>query len=490
MKHIIISLFIYLACTSCINLEDMNIDPNNAKETNPGLLLTTVAYDAFAESGTGPGYAARMLVQTDGESREQLYKWNRGSFSYYDNLRNVTKMSEEGAKQNSEAYVALAHFFRAHYFYKLTLQFGDVPYSKALLAELEGNYNPSYDSQERVFAGILQELDKASTLLKSSDDIISGDIIYKGDLMKWRKLINAYRLKVLMSLSGKTTVEQLNIKTTFAQIVQNEPLMNDVTDNGQVVFLDQQDNRYPQFNSSGFGSGMYMDSTYISALVIRKDPRLFAIATQTPNAVKNALPVNDFSSYDGGDPIVPYSLVNDKAAAGDVSKPNLRYYKDPTNEPLLILGYPEQQFILAEAVVRGWITGNDKAYYESGVKASFKFFEMYAKNYNSYFTEEACAAYLTHEHVAYLPILTNNQKIEYIIMQKYLPSFLQGLWFPFFEYLRTGYPDFRKLPETATPYRWMYPQDEYNNNTQHVNAALQSQFAGSDKITDKPWWLR
>ena len=36
----------------------------------------------------------------------------------------------------------------------------------------------------------------------------------------------------------------------------------------------------------------------------------------------------------------------------------------------------------------------------------------------------------------------------------------------------------------------MYPQDEYNNNATHVEAALNEQFGGSDKTSDKPWWLQ
>jgi len=491
IKHIFILSAFTVLSFSCIDLEDMNVNPNNATETNPELLLTNIAYSAFSEASTSPAYANKMFVQKDGESSEQLYKWNRYNFDYYERVRDIVKMYEEAERQNKPVYKGLALFFRAHYFYKLTLHFGDIPYSEAVKGESDKLYTPVYDKQEAVMAGILKDLEEANSLLKSENSIISGDIIYSGNLLKWRQLINAYRLKVLLSLSKKGSAGGITIASSFAAIVTNEPLMSGVEDNGQIVFLNQQDNRYPFFNNSGFGSGMYMDSTYIATLAKRKDPRLFAFVTQKPKAESAGAAITDFTSYDGGDPAVPYSEVNQKVIQGNVSKPHPRYYSDPTNEPFILLGYTEQQLILAEAVVKGWINGDDKAYYESAVKASFLFYETYAKEYSAYLGQTAAEEYLKQDLVAYKSGLSNEEKTERIVIQKYIPSFLQGAgWSPFFEHLRTGYPAFRHPAGTQIPYRWMYPQDEYNNNTENVKAALDSQFGGVDRIIDKPWWIK
>ena len=103
-------------------------------------------------------YATKKVIQADGESADQYYKWTRGSFGYYDNLRNVQKMGEEAERVNAPVYTALTKFFRAYYFYELTLRFGDIPYSQALKGEKEEIYTPEYDAQEDVFAGILLSL--------------------------------------------------------------------------------------------------------------------------------------------------------------------------------------------------------------------------------------------------------------------------------------------------------------------------------------------
>ncbi|AGA77248.1 SusD/RagB family nutrient-binding outer membrane lipoprotein [Echinicola vietnamensis] len=489
MKNIVILLAVLIGLASCDNLEEMNVNPNLPTETHPQLLLTNIEWEAFRSyRGTSPLYALKMLVQTDGENTNQYYKWARGSYGAYSDLRDVTKMIEEGERIGDMTYVALGKFFRAYHFYNLTLTFGDVPYSAALKGEAEENYAPLYDSQEAVFEGILTELKEANDILAESNNIIAGDIIYGGDLTSWRKLINAFRLKVMLTLSEKTGTVNVS---EFATIFQNQPLMENVEDNGQLVFLDQQNNRYPDFNSSGFSSGMYMDSTFIQRLQEREDPRLFIYCTQTKSAKEAGKAINDFTAYEGGDPAAPYGEVNEKATQGNVSKVNERYHQDPVNEPYMLLGYSEQQLILAEAAVRGWISADAGALYESAVKASFKFYELYSEEYAAYVTEEAAEDYLARSINDFDMATSEAEQIQRIIMQKYLQSFFQLGWTSFYEYHRVGgYPSLRRPAGVAIPYRWIYPQSEYNYNATNVTAAITRQFGeGNDQINQMPWWL-
>lgn len=484
MKKIFSTLTIFITLISCQDLEEMNINPNQPTETHPQLLLTNVEWDAFQSYKGGSAlYAIKMIIQTDGENVNQLYKWDRGSYGDYGTLRDVTKMMEEGERVGDLTYVALGKFFRSYYFYHLTMTFGAIPYSAALNGESSAQFTPAYDDQKAVFEGILDELREANEILAESNTIIAGDIIYGGDVLSWRKLINAFRLKVMLTLSGKTDEIDLS---GFASIFQNEPLMEGVEDNAQLVFLDQQGNRYPDFNNSGFGSGLYMDSTFIRRLQDREDPRLFIYASQSKSAREAGKPVDDFTGYEGGDPAAPYAEVN----ATGLSKPNERYYKDPVNEPYVLLGYPEQQFILAEAAVRGWISADAEALYTSGVKGSFAFYEAYAEAYSDYVTEADADAYLSKPVNDFSQAADDNAKIELIVTQKYLQSFYQSGWTSFFDHLRTGYPSFRRPAGVEVPYRWIYPQSEYNYNTDNVAAAIRSQFGeGNDKIDEMTWWL-
>lgn len=491
-KYYIVALVLIL--TSCKDLVEMNVDPNRPTSAHPQLLLTKIEWNAFQENGgTGPLYAQKMLVQTDGESSGQYYKWDRGDFDNYSQLRDVIKMMEEAEKIKDNSYVALGKFFRAFYFYNLTSTFGDVPYSKALKGEVDPVYSPAtYDPQKEVFKGILAELKEANELLKTQNKIIVGDIIHKGNVLKWRKLINSFHLKVLMSLSKKVSDADLNVKSEFARIAKNEPIIDNASDDGQLVFLDQQGNRYPEFNSSGFGSGMYMDSTFIRRLQDREDPRLFIYCTQTKKGSEAGKALTDFSSYEGGDPAVPYALVNIKATAGKTSKVNDRYHKDPTTEPQVLIGFSEVQFLLAEGAVRGWIDGEASEFYKQGVMASFKFYETYTKGVMPGYVSQAKAAkYLLNPLNDFSMMKNAEEKIAVIAIQKYLRSFFQSGWDSYFNTLRTGYPEYRRPQGVNLPYRWIYPQDEYNNNRENVSKAIESQFGtGKDLISSKTWWLQ
>lgn len=475
-------------CTA--GFEEMNQNPNNPTQTHPKLLLTNICWKAFGEASTTPLYASRMLVQSDGESAQQFYKWTRGSYDYYLSMRDVEKMKQEAEAADLKGYVALSHFFRAHYFFNLALTYGDIPYSEALQGEVNSIFTPKYDTQEAVLTGVLSELKTAEEILSKEKNPLEGDIIFKGDLMKWRKAINAYRLKVLMTLSAKAESSHSAWKTEFAQVYSAGVLMTSVADNAQVEFLDQQGNRYPRFNDSGFGSGMYMDSTFIQRMAERKDPRLFTFVTQTKNALDAGKDVDDFTSYEGGNPIAPYNTVNAKAVAGNISKPHSRFYANPTNEPIVLMGYPEQELIIAEAIVRGWIGGNAQTHYNNGVKGSFKFYETYAKGYASYLKETDADNYLSQPLVALLDPLTKEQKIERIIMQRYFQSYFQGMWTAYIQNIRTGYPGFAMPANTTLPQRWMYPQTEYNNNTKNVEEAIKNQFGAQEDITTKTWWVK
>ena len=479
---------------SCKDFSEMNTDPNRATTTHPQLQLTKIEWEAFRDfGGTTPLYATKMLVQTDGENTAQYYKWGRGDFSAYGRLRDITKMNEEAIRIGVPSYSALAKFFRAYYFYNLTLTFGDVPYTQALQAEsaTEPYFAPVYDDQKTVLKGVLKELEEANDILSKENTIINGDIIYSGSVAQWRKLVNSFRLKVLLSLSKRTGEADLNIVSSFKNIYQTQPLLSGTIDNGQLVFRDQQDNRYPEFNSSGFGSGMYMDSTFIKLLQDKKDPRLFIFCTQTKLGKEAGKPESDFTSYEGGDPATPYAQVNLKAAAGKTSKVKERYYQDPTTEPRVLVSYAEQQLILAEAAVRGWIDGNAGSFFNQGVKGSFKFYETYAKGLNAYVSEDAANLYLSFAENNFANATTDEERIEMIITEKYIESFFQNGWTAFREHLRTGYPAFRRPSGVAIPFRWIYPQSEYNFNAKNVGAAIKTQFGeGNDEINKATWWVK
>lgn len=486
-KKIIVLSLGCLTLGSCQDLDSLNKDPNKVTSAAPHLLLTPMAKTAFTMGGISKEYASRMLISTDGESSEQYYKWNRSGFGRYKDLLQVDKMMQEAIVSENTQYLAVGHFLKAYFFYELTLTFGDIPFSQALQGEGDIKF-PSYDTQEQVFEGILKELDLAQSLIEPNKTL-QGDIIYGGDLDKWNRLINSFELKVLMTLSNKTKVGDIDIASRFKQVYETRELMRNNSDSGALTYFDQNGSRYPQFNDSGYGSGRYMSDTFISLLQDLKDPRLFCFAQPTAKALEQGLPLDDFQGYNGGDPVVAYAENEKLVSAKNISKVNSRYYQNPTNEPTNLLSYSELQFILAEASVRGWISGDAVDFYNKAVESNFEFYNLYAKTYSSYYTKEQFDVYINQVAVSFKKSDLQSE-LKQILTQKYITMFHQGKWTIYYDHLRTGFPEFKIQDGVTPPKRWIYPLSEYNTNQANLQKALDRQFQGEDNIRSTPWWLK
>ncbi|MBB6372641.1 SusD/RagB family nutrient-binding outer membrane lipoprotein [Chryseobacterium shigense] len=478
-----------LILSSCeTDLDKINENPNDQASVDPKVLLTYVSKDAFQVNGDNM-YASRMMIGTDGENTYQYMKWNDASFEVYTKgILNTVKMMQEAEKINNKNYSAIGKFYRAYYFFNLSLKFGSIPYTEAAKGE-SGITQPKYDSQETVMAGILSELKEANDLINSNDKI-EGDIIYNGDASKWKKLINSFRLKILITMSKKTTLGSYNIATEFASIAANQPLMTSISDNGELKFADAADSRYTMFNNSGYGSSLYMADYFINFFKARQDPRLFTFAAQTTAAKEAGKPVTDFTGYNGGNPTSSYSDNAALITAKNISKVNDRFYKDPTNEPSSVLSYSELEFILAEAAARGWISGSAKTHYDNAIKASFSFYQTYVKNSGQYFSGFNVNQYLAAPLVVYNDADPLQSRLEKIMTQKYMTMFHQSQWTSYYDYLRTGYPNYPLQAGVSAPLRFRYPQAEYNYNSTNLKAALTAQYGGNDNINSKPWWLQ
>ncbi|NLR66590.1 SusD/RagB family nutrient-binding outer membrane lipoprotein [Chitinophaga varians] len=480
-SSIIIFCLLATAFSSCKKFEYFQTDPNKPTQATPELLLTNIETAAFNDISTSGAFASRYLVNTDGIDSYQYYNWQRSGFGEFGSLRQVVKMEEEATRINQPVYLALGKFFRAWFFMKLTLAFGDVPYSEALKGSSE-MFTPAYDRQEDIFLNILNDLKAAGDQLASADGDIRGDVIYGGKKEQWKRLINSFSLRILMSLSQKEGNAKLKVKERFAEIVNNPakyPLLSGSADNGQLVFADLQDNRYPYYNNNSMQTAFYLEENFVNLLKQYQDPRLFRFAQK---ATKFAgLPDNDFNAYGGAKGSATIDENNSRVVNGEVSKIAKRYYNDPVNEPSVVLGYPELQFVLAEAVVRGWISGDASDYYKKGIQASMEFCKIAPADITAYLAQPSVQ-------------LVSGKELEGIFNQKYISFFMNSGWQVFYEQRRTGLPVFDVsgngvLNNKKVPKRWMYPETELNLNRQHVSDAITRQYPQGDNINGVMWLL-
>ncbi|MBN9384717.1 MAG: SusD/RagB family nutrient-binding outer membrane lipoprotein [Chitinophagaceae bacterium] len=484
-------ILLIAALSSCKKFQDFQVNPNNPTIADPALVLTTLERVAFSTVSTDASLACRQLVYTQSASNSQYYGWQRGGFSY-SYISQTVKMEQEAARVGKQNYRYIGKFFRAYTIVDMTQRFGDIPYSKMMQSISNNNFTdssatrPAYDKQEDIYLGVLNDLKIASDSLSAQQTAIGGDIIYNGNIGNWKKLINSFTLRVLMSLSKKESNTTLNIKQRFNDIVSNPakyPLFISNDDNGRLPYYNITGNQYPYYNDNSMKTDFYLDSSFVDILQGLKDPRLFVFGQPTP---ASGLPANDFNAYDGLVGSAPLAYNTGKRGQGKASQINKRFAYEPVNEPSLLMGYAELQFILAEAVVRGWISSNADSLYKKGIEASLNF-----SDFNNTYSGTDITNYLAQPALT----LQAGNEIKQIITQKYISMFMNTGGQPFFEQRRTGFPTFETagagiLNGGKIPKRWMYPSDEYTNNATNVQNAVKAQYPGGDDINGTMWLIQ
>lgn len=507
MRHIyIVFLCGLLALLSCskTHFRELNVNPDQSASVPPYLLLPNIAVRSFTLVTPDHGNTALRSHQAGDCQQpytEQFWNWLQGDFSTYNTLLQVHQMKLEAANYQQREYDAVAKFFDAYNFYKTTMLFGDIPFSQAEQAAT-GMYDPVYDTQKNVFLGILNELDSANTELiplSGGQTTLTGDIIYGStgtkEIMQWRKLINSFTIRVLLTLSKKSSDADLQVIPRFQKIYNNPstyPLFQSTADNGQLPYYNQNGNIYPLYKNTEV-TRLYPDSAFCTFLTTHKDPRLFAYFSQTANSITAGKAATDFTAYKGIDAsIITTTAANIFTQTGTISGLNIRYTANPAPEPYVAIGYPELQFNLAEAAWRGWITANPETFYKAGIQASMAFYEPYENlPAGTYQTATWFPTYYSDPAVTYNPATGLQQ----IIYQKYIAFFYNSFDEPYFNMRRTGLPVITlngggMQNGGKLPLRFLYPISETQTNSANLNAAIQRQFPNGDDINAAMWLLQ
>jgi hypothetical protein len=470
--------------SSCKKYEDFQTNPNLPSNATAALLLTGICYNIFYYDNTQAAFASRHLTYYERGNSAVDYSWTAGnndnySFDNFNVLRQVMQMDSLATQAGQTQYLGLTKFFRALLFSQMTEIYGSIPYTQALKA-LSGNFKPVYDDQETIYKGILQELEEANALLDDSKGRINGDIVYNGVASQWKKLVNAFRLRLLVHLSKKEANNNLNIKTQFQNIIGNSakyPLFGSNADNAQLLFNSSSpDNYYPSFGYLSLSTAVSLEKGFAKILKDRSDPRLFEFAEPVSGS-----PAGVFSSYEGVD--AGLTVSDQQTASANASRIKARYHSDRINEPWILMGYAEQEFLIAEAIARNWITGagTAKSHYDNGITASMQFYNIGGADISSYLSQP-------------LVIYNAGTALNQIAIQKYIAMFMNSGWEPFLEQRRTGIPVLSVGPGTynngLVPKRWLYPQSEYDYNVDNLTSAIQSQYSGNDDVNKTMWLIQ
>lgn len=487
-----IGVFLLIAGVSaCEQFEDFNENPNEptvvpADVLLPGAIRQSVntAVDAAYLVGNNAAQLSAKTLRLEVDA----YNWNAFP-SYWDgwyrSLTDIFEIERIAIEEENEALEGAAITLRTWVFASLTNAYGDIPYFDAIDG-LSNNFTPVYDAQEDIYADMLDQLERANTLLASGNGSIDGDVLLEGDASKWRKFANSMRLRLLMYANGQLS----DADTRFASIVSEGAILESNDDNVTLTYTGNFPNQFPLINlKTGDFDAVGLADASLTVMEQYQDPRLLRYAR--PNN-------EDFAN----DPSF-IGAINGQGAGctkDGASRLGIQYYNYPglttasqQGLPMaegIIMTYSEVEFLLAEAAAKGWINEDVEAHYRAGIAASMEYRMVDLEPFGWSSFED----FYDNSGVAY-------DAVTDIWEQKWLAMFFHGLD-SYFEvrrwYIESG-ASFDGIPFLSAtcgnlnndrlPLRFLYPGQEQSLNAANYDSAL-SDLGGSNSQNATIWLVQ
>ena len=503
MKKIAIILFSacgLIGLNACdAGFDEMNVNKTAAIAINPVFALnnavinisppsTTVLYEVgIVQQMVSPNSGVLTGANFNQDNRDNTQAtWQRYYRSVIRNTYDVIATTKDPARTN---LVNMAKILQSYAFLVLTDTYGDIPYTEAGKGYTDQKVYPKYDKQQAIYAGIIKDISDAVAALDASKTRETADVLFGGDVAKWKKFGNSLLLRIGMRLS--------KVDATQAQSLVSKALAGGVitTNADNVLILHDANylNSIGQLLNATEANNFYLAAPFVDYLKKTNDPRLRSIAVryvgatsgtqQTPAkavidpAVQIGMPFGyDNSSISG--PVKTLGL----ASFYDFSQADRTRMNKTTARAYLVTA-SQTNLLLAEAVTRGWVTGNAKDYYEAGVKAHMA--QVSEMDANSVVSTIAVDAYLTANP------FSSTTALEQINTQYWISCFLNGPE-AFANFRRTGFPKLSANPFPGKAIkgdfinRLTYPNSEISVNSVNVKAAIANQ--GADDLDTKVWW--
>ncbi|WP_462250428.1 SusD/RagB family nutrient-binding outer membrane lipoprotein [Ferruginibacter sp.] len=445
----------------------------SAESSLPGLVhgLRTVLYCQYVSETQYTDVSTYSLPQLE------------SSGTYFGPLIDLQVVLNKSTNINE---IAVAKILKSYFIWTITDRWGDVPYSEALLGQ--ANLTPKYDKQEDIYKAIFKDLKEAVAALNIAGEVIKGDVIYNGDIAKWKKAGNTIRLMAALRLSKSN-----------AALAQAE--FADAATNAGGIITTNADN-FKIVPPGGPQNSVFQNPWYATYFT-RDDYGI----SKTMTDLLTGLGDNRISVFATNSVGFPYGLPRELAISFTNGVSNghgrvLAASKRTETSPVVIIGASQALLAWAEGLERGWATnGTAKAAYEAGVAASFEEWGItmpagYLTSTGANFASGSGVAAIGQSIAPWdaIPSTQNaltNTAIKRIQLQRYIAAFPNGNegWA---EWRRTGVPDlkptrFATNSSKQIPRRYVYGVSEGSTNPAQLAVAV-GRLTGGDTQDAKIWW--
>jgi hypothetical protein len=511
------------------DLQDLNIHPQAVNTIDLNFVFTAAQLgiasggsagdNRYIDWRTNIGYTGYFVQQlgaagTGGLTAGNVYSENFESnnapfeFLYGDVLKNIQIILkqtgpggwDEGKKVNLRNS---ARILRVLAFHRLTDYYGAIPYFEALEG-LEGNFFPKYDKQSQIYPDLLKELDEAVAGFSATalpEGFPASDLLYKGDVAKWKKFGNSLMLRLAMRVSNvNPQLAAQYVTKAVAGGVMESNADNAIVpmSEGPSLWINQNGISRAFFPGDG-GQQSFLGETFVNWLkgnpnsMADTDPRLMIISggsgTWTATATGGTFtPVNTNPLTQQGVPAGrdANQLTQEFGVPGAdfdkfFSRINVKLLD--RGEPYMLMNAAEPHLLMAEAKVRniGTVPGTAKDHYEMGVKMAM---QMYTIHDPSFVVSDAQVA----SYLAARPYGVTKPALEMIGEQLWASKFLNW-WEAWADWRRTGFPQLTPVVHPAgitngvIPRRLRYPAYE-----QAANPNFSTGATAPDLLVTKVWW--
>jgi len=401
----------------------------------------------------------------------------------------INQTKEDATRSN--LYNA-ARIWKAYTFMILTDTYGDVPYTEAGKGYTDQVTRPVYDTQQNIYSDILKELDEASAALDPAKTKISGEILFAGDVTKWKRFGNSLLLRAAMRLQKADASKA----QTYVTKAVTGGLMASNSDNAKLLRTPEYPNPIGTEISGNEKANYYAQKEFVEFLKTTNDPRIGSYlhrfvgalsATQQTSAIRTKDPTKVKGMPLGYNDVTIATTLAAEGVASMYDYSQFDWQVVFTNtSPQWFCTYGQTQLLLAEAIVRGWAAGDASAAYSNAIKADLERMADFG-------TAAAVPAATVTAYVAANPLVAGNE-LKMIGEQYWVVSIPNGFeaWSNF---RRTGYPNLTPNPYPASEIpgqfirRHVYPDAEYVANKANVEAAVTSQGgAANAKMNGRVWW--
>ncbi|MDC1107049.1 SusD/RagB family nutrient-binding outer membrane lipoprotein [Prolixibacteraceae bacterium] len=442
---------------------------------------------------------------------EDLYIRNRS----WDKIRFFLGKASDEERANNQIYFTLSSIVKNMCALRCVDLYNSIPYTEAFKGS-EGFFFPKYDDPKSIYTTVLDDLEKCYARLdeeyKGMSEVAKQllqkqDLIFGGDVAKWKKYTNAVRLRYAMNLSGvdqeiavevmKEAIKDLPDEDFYWDVPHVKP--GDELPGGGTWHRGLYERTYVTFvpnliaNRLNFGTPKYEPELDDPRLPVLMMPTCFKdYRGVSMNADKQDIEYKDGHKY--------YPYGDDLASTmDDTWNEDKKVYKGNTksmwnfatfmhnNLPVDIFTQAEVDLLLAEAELKFNITGTSVAdHLKNAVVHSTDYwyamnaFSDYEKDFSDkeviallHPTKPAAGVVQSYANVvadAYNAKSSDSDRLEMIMQQKFIHINILRPYQLWTDLKRTCHPKLEPLTfagkvMTPMPQRFKYPSSEFTANT-------------------------